>query len=185
MSRVTVIDFGNAHGLDEPSCGGTHYYRAPECDCCAAAQGHFHSSTAEDIFSLGALLTVVVTGTMPAWDTTGFCGCGETECTNYPRKDSTLWINGSSPRYITELVHECTRAEPDDRPTAPRVREIAETWKAGELGKRQAMVSPQYRQAAQPGLPFTAVTPPPASPAARDCCSSNSSGRPSKRMRPA
>jgi serine/threonine protein kinase len=136
MSRVMLIDFGHSHAPDEPSPGGTHYYRAPECE---HNGGYNYSSTAADIFSLGALLTVVVSGTMPPWD-----HVGSGDDASYPRKDSTLAIGQTSPRYLTEIVHACTQSLPVDRPVTATVRAIAEAWpRTGGLEERIENVNPQ------------------------------------------
>lgn len=137
MSCVKLIDFGHSHAPDVPSPGGTPYYRAPECE---HNGGYNHSSTAADIFSLGALLTVVVSGTMPPWD---HVGSGDDDA-SHPRKDSTLAIGHTSPPYLTEIVYACTQSLPVDRPDTATVRAIAEAWpRTGGPEERIENVNPQ------------------------------------------
>jgi hypothetical protein len=121
-----LIDFNLATGPDDPlRCGGTLPYMAPErlrLLCGEPTDGG--PSDRADVYSLGVVLFEALTGAVPF--PPPFCNPREAAADLLRRQAAGLpslcAANPQIPRSLARLVESCLATDPQQRPTAERLR---------------------------------------------------------------
>ncbi|MGW1620874.1 protein kinase domain-containing protein [Streptomyces sp. NPDC002172] len=130
-----VIDFGVAHTVDASSLTmtgqqlGTPAFMSPE-----QANGH-EVSTASDVFSLGSVLAVAVTGSAPFGE--GISGDIIHRVIYAPPSDDVLTAVRQRDAALGELVAQCLDKDPARRPSPQDVADVTREHTRGETWPEQ------------------------------------------------